>query len=279
MGGIDVGKDKYGEDALCPFCRTWYYKCSSRRKDGSYKCIITSLPYDSPETNLYESKMIGSYICPAHGTRINIRSWCEDCHNAQQQETYKVQMVMNAESGRKGYRITKERVDGIDGELFKTMKKQQPSRLKKMKKKEPIIFEMWHSDFKAKPPDQIRQTKSGHYEIYVAGAWELWHHFTIWSSGEEIPHGYVVHHINRQKMDNRRENLAVITKHQHRLLHLYEDTIDINNRHKHQFPTPAERDEYHLLPDEIKLPYDQPAPETKPVSKLKRRKEVGQDPR
>lgn len=48
------------------------------------------------------------------------------------------------------------------------------------------------------------------------------HRLVLHEAGIAIPPGHAVHHVNRDKADNRRENLAVIPITEHGLLHCHD---------------------------------------------------------
>lgn len=74
-----------------------------------------------------------------------------------------------------------------------------------------------------------RFTQHGYIRIRVPGhpladayGWVYEHRYIVHEAGIEIPEGWHVHHINRDRTDNRLENLSVVSsglhRHQHRRL-------------------------------------------------------------
>lgn len=56
----------------------------------------------------------------------------------------------------------------------------------------------------------------GYVMVKTIEGWRLEHH-VAW--GELIPPGYVLHHRNEDRTDNRRENLELLTRGEHAALH------------------------------------------------------------
>jgi len=77
--------------------------------------------------------------------------------------------------------------------------------------------------------------KNGYMQFFnsVKGTWE-WVHRKVAAimTGESIPPGHEVHHVNRDKLDNDPDNLEVLTKEEHQDVHRneYTDRVDRINR-------------------------------------------------
>ena len=74
-----------------------------------------------------------------------------------------------------------------------------------------------------KLPDGSKHKKHGYTEIKIRGKWMNEHHY-VWLRENDwgmpiIPEGWVVHHKNRKKSDNRIENLVCIPDSTHRAVH------------------------------------------------------------
>ena len=72
--------------------------------------------------------------------------------------------------------------------------------------------------FKTNPT--MKLGKRGYWEIYIPSVgWKKYHHY-IWEKlYSSIPEGYVLHHINFDKLDNRLENLQLLPEKEHHKLH------------------------------------------------------------
>jgi hypothetical protein len=76
----------------------------------------------------------------------------------------------------------------------------------------------------------LKPTTTGYRRIWVGKAHPLAstdgnalaHRIVLYNAGIEIPDGYDVHHRNGDKLDNRLENLEVLTDAEHTLYHLNE---------------------------------------------------------
>ena len=56
-------------------------------------------------------------------------------------------------------------------------------------------------------------------------------HIAIWTDANgDIPDGMCIHHINGNRLDNRIENMMLLTKHEHALIHLRERSRDKKGR-------------------------------------------------
>lgn len=74
-------------------------------------------------------------------------------------------------------------------------------------------------------------SKRGYYEIYVpCKGWTKEHHYVWLKAGKKIPKEYHLHHINGNKLDNRIENLKLITNSEHGKLHYNKHKIDKSGR-------------------------------------------------
>lgn len=62
----------------------------------------------------------------------------------------------------------------------------------------------------------------GHYFILSGGGKNKKRlHVAVWEyyNKREVPEGCVIHHIDRNKKNNKIENLAMVTRHEHNLIH------------------------------------------------------------
>ena len=66
----------------------------------------------------------------------------------------------------------------------------------------------------------ITRIKNEYLQFLEDGEW-VWVHRRVAEiqSGGKIPKGHEVHHINRNKTDNRPENLQILSKEEHRAIH------------------------------------------------------------
>lgn len=72
--------------------------------------------------------------------------------------------------------------------------------------------------------------KNGYKQIYVHGKIILEHRYIWIKKIGKIPKGYTVHHVNGNKIDNRIENLRLITNSEHGKLHYNKRKIDKSGR-------------------------------------------------
>lgn len=56
--------------------------------------------------------------------------------------------------------------------------------------------------------------------------WTYLHRLIWWAAGRTVPSGYVLHHKNEDKRDNRLENLEAITRAEHNRLHNQDKETD-----------------------------------------------------
>lgn len=90
---------------------------------------------------------------------------------------------------------------------FEIIKKARETRMKKAREK-----------FKKQPTMKIG--KRGYNEIYIPGmGWKKYHQYIWEHEYGKIPDGFVLHHINFNKLDNRLENLQLLPKREHLKLH------------------------------------------------------------
>jgi len=72
--------------------------------------------------------------------------------------------------------------------------------------------------FNKKPRRYV--SKRGYWIIYIPGRGDVKEHHYIWEkSYGKIPEGFVIHHINFDKLDNRIENLQMMLEKEHLKLH------------------------------------------------------------
>jgi hypothetical protein len=96
-------------------------------------------------------------------------------------------------------------------------------------KKREVTIQRWKEGKPYKYTD-----KRGYIQVKTPTSWRKEHHL-IWSAhngGVMIPKGYVVHHINQNKTDNRIENLALMPENYHLKLHCYLRKINEQGRFK-----------------------------------------------
>lgn len=66
----------------------------------------------------------------------------------------------------------------------------------------------------------IQTTGAGRYKRKIKNGKNYQLHRLIWETYKgEIPKGYIIHHINGNKKDNRIENLACISQKEHNIIH------------------------------------------------------------
>ena len=69
----------------------------------------------------------------------------------------------------------------------------------------------------------LRKEKNGKERNYIKVAepdkWELYAVYLVKQAGFEIPKGSVVHHINKNCLDDRIENLQILTRAEHINIH------------------------------------------------------------
>jgi len=75
--------------------------------------------------------------------------------------------------------------------------------------------------FKTNPSFMINS--EGYLKIYIpvliGHGWQFYHHYVWEQAGKSIPNGYILHHINGNKVDNRIENLQLMNRSEHISLH------------------------------------------------------------
>jgi len=90
---------------------------------------------------------------------------------------------------------------------FKTTRKAREANIKKGLKK-----------FKTNPTIYI--SKRGYKVIHIPIKGNKYYHQYIWEKNYGgVPEGFVLHHINLNKLDNRIENLQILPKREHHKLH------------------------------------------------------------
>ena len=62
-------------------------------------------------------------------------------------------------------------------------------------------------------------TKQGYHLTWTGKRYEPTHRVLLKNSGYIIPEGHAVHHVDGDKINNELDNLVVLSKRDHRLLH------------------------------------------------------------
>jgi len=64
--------------------------------------------------------------------------------------------------------------------------------------------------------------KRGYYELYIPGRGAIKEHHWVWEqhNGRKVPAGFHIHHKNHDRLDNRIENLELISAVEHGRLHI-----------------------------------------------------------
>ena len=75
-----------------------------------------------------------------------------------------------------------------------------------------------------KPAVTRRETPDGYMEVLIDGRWVLEHRAVVAVYiGQPIPEGFVVHHHDRDRRNNRLSNLFLLHEQQHTHLHIVDD--------------------------------------------------------
>lgn len=92
------------------------------------------------------------------------------------------------------------------------------NKFKITKKARKVHEEKARKKFEKEPT--IKTGKRGYVEIYIPGkGWKKYHQYLWENTYGSIPEGYVLHHINFEKLDNRLENLQLLPVREHHKLH------------------------------------------------------------
>lgn len=73
--------------------------------------------------------------------------------------------------------------------------------------------------------DGYREVFAGDHPLARRNGFVLEHRKVVYDAGIEVPDGHVVHHINGDRLDNRLENLEVLSSSQHAQHHI--DAVDV----------------------------------------------------
>ena len=81
--------------------------------------------------------------------------------------------------------------------------------------------------------NKINVSKRGYKLIRVPGRGEMKYHRYLWEKEHgTIPKEYVIHHVNGDKLDNRMDNLIMLSERDHLKMHYKEREIDEKGRLK-----------------------------------------------
>ncbi len=96
-------------------------------------------------------------------------------------------------------------------------KKRDP--IKTTEKAHKAVIQKSINKFKTNPTKHI--SKKGYWMIYIPLRGKIKEHHWIWeqNNNRRVPKGYIIHHINHNKLDNHIENLQMMTKKAHNQLH------------------------------------------------------------